>query len=570
MIKLEQLTLPIKYTDNDILRQICNKLKITKDKVTYFELIKLSIDARKKPDIKYIASVGVCLKGSLENKFKQLKFTKNNCLLKYAKKDSDKRIVVAGFGPSGMFSALALARMGLKPIIIEQGKQVLEREKDVLDFWNNRKLNKYSNVQFGEGGAGTFSDGKLNTNLNNDYCKAVINELINFGAPKEIGYINKPHIGSDNLKNVVTNLREHIKSLGGAFMFSTKLENIIIEQGKVKEIEIRNVETNTKSTLPCDNLLLCVGHSARDTFNLLYDLGVNIRQKPFAMGVRIEQRQKDINLAQYGAEEIDGLPNADYKLVAHLDNGRSVFTFCMCPGGEIVASSSGDDEVVTNGMSYFARDKENANSAVLVSVNPSDYESTHPLAGLDFQSKYEKLAFTLGGANFNAPAQSVGDFLLGGIGLCEEKKIIQSGQASKETQGLDCDNEIKSSLVNKCKDHNTNDIVNVKTNINFTYKPNLTFTDISKCLPDFVTQSLRLGLKELGKKLKGFDKPENLLVAIESRSSCPLTIVRDENYQSNIKGIYPVGEGAGYAGGIISSAQDGVKVAESIYNKLGE
>lgn len=534
MIKLEQLTLPVKYSQNDILKQICNKLKITKDKVSYFELLKLSIDARKKPDIKYIASVGVSLKGNAENKFKHLKYKLNNKLLEYSRVKSDKKFIVVGFGPSGMFSALCLARMGLKPIIIEQGKQVLEREKDVLDFWNKRKLNKYSNVQFGEGGAGTFSDGKLNTNLNNDYCKMVINELINFGAPKEIGYINKPHIGSDNLKNVVTNLREHIKSLGGTFMFSTKLESIKLENNQVKAIEVRNVESNQKDILPCDNLLLCVGHSARDTFNMLYDLGAELRQKPFAMGVRIEQKQKDINLAQYGAEEIDGLPNADYKLVAHLDNGRSVFTFCMCPGGEIVASSSSDGEVVTNGMSYFARDKENANSAVLVNVNTSDYQSNHPLAGLDFQAKYEKLAFDLGGGNFNAPAQSVGDFLNG--------DMISGKNEQQEN--------------------------NIKSNINHTYKPNLTFTDISMCLPDFVTHSLRLGIKELGKKLKGFDKPENLLVAVESRSSCPLTIVRDENFQSNIKGLYPVGEGAGYAGGIISSAQDGVKVAESIYRKL--
>ena len=607
MIKLEQLTLPIKYTKDDILKQVCAKLKITKDKFTYFELIKLSIDARKKPNIKYIASVGVCLKGNLENKYKNLKFVPNNRLLEYPIVKSEKKIVVVGFGPSGMFSALALARMGLKPLIIEQGKQVLERENDVLNFWNNRKLNKYSNVQFGEGGAGTFSDGKLNTNLNNDYCKMVINELINFGAPKEIGYINKPHIGSDNLKNVVANLRKHIKSLGGTFMFSTKLDNVIVKDNQVSAIEVTNVETNTKTTLPCDNLLLCVGHSARDTFKMLYDLGVTITQKPFAMGVRIEQKQKDINLAQYGAEHIDGLPNADYKLVTHLENGRSVFTFCMCPGGEIVASSSNENEVVTNGMSYFARDKENANSAVLVNVKPSDYESTHPLAGLDFQAKYEKLAFELGGKNFNAPAMSVGDFLncecqdnnakienacRSSVGIVSAGAFISGknqesldktsclratvssdiGLESAETQtGVDCNlinSKESNNNINTTQDNTLMSCCNIKTNINPTYKPNLTFCDISKCLPDFVTESLKLGLKELGKKLKGFDKPENLLVAIESRSSCPLTIVRDDNYQSNIKGLYPVGEGAGYAGGIISSAQDGVKVAESIYKLL--
>ena len=256
---------------------------------------------------------------------------------------------------------------------------------------------------------------------------------------------------------------------------------------------------------------------------MLYNKGVEIKQKPFAMGVRIEQKQSDINLSQYGAEKIDGLPAADYKLAVHLPNGRSVFTFCMCPGGEIVASSSGDGEVVTNGMSYFARDKENANSAVLVNVTPDDYGSDHPLAGVYYQAKYEKLAFELGGGDFNAPAESVGSFVY-----------------DKDT----------------------------KTNINYTYRPNITMCKIAKCLPKVVTESLKLGLPMLNNKLKNFAKDENLLVAIESRSSCPLTIVRDENFESNIKGLYPIGEGAGYAGGIMSSAQDGIKVAESIYNKM--
>ena len=422
-----------------------------------------------------------------------------------------------------MFGALTLARMGLKPIIVEQGKQVEEREKDVNNFWQNRILNKYSNVQFGECGAGTFSDGKLNSNLKNEYCKIVTQELYKFGAPKEITYINKPHIGSDNLKRIVTNIREHIKSLGGTFMFNTKLEDLEIENNQIKSVKLKNVITNEIVNLEADYVLLCVGHSARDTFEMLYKHNVNIKQKPFAMGVRIEQKQSDINLSQYGSKRVDGLPNADYKLVTHLPNGHSVFTFCMCPGGQVIASSSNDGEIVTNGMSNFARDKENANSAVLVNILPSDYDSDNPLAGIYCQAKFERKAFILGGNNFNAPAQTVGEFL-------KDKKI--------------------------------------KTNINYSYRPNITFCEIAECLPPIVTDSLKMGLPILNQKLKNFAKDENLLIAIESRSSCPLTIVRDENGQSNIKGLYPVGEGAGYAGGIMSSAQDGIKTAELIYKLL--
>ena len=520
MIKVDQISLPIKYAEKDISNGVCKALKIKQTDIESLEILKLSIDARKKPNVKYVASVGVCLKGILENKFAKLKFEKNDKTLQYVATKNKKKIVVVGFGPSGIFASLALARMGFEPVVLEQGKMVEEREIDVENFWKNRKINKFSNVQFGEGGAGTFSDGKLNTNLNNEYCKIVINEFYNFGAPKEITYINKPHIGSDKLKGVVRNIREHIKSLGGKFMFSTTLKDVCIENGKVVSVLAENVETGKTINIETDCVVLCVGHSARKTFEMLHNHKVAMQQKPFAMGVRIEQKQSDINLSQYGVEKADGLPNADYKLVAHLPNGRSVFTFCMCPGGEVVASSSDEGEVVTNGMSNFARDKENANSAVLVNVTPQDYGSDNALAGIYFQAKYEKLAYELGGKNFNAPAESVGSF-----------------------------------VGNKY----------VKTDINYTYRPNLTFCKIEKCLPEFVAESLKLGLVELNKKLKNFAREENLLIALESRTSCPLTILRDENFESNIKGLFPVGEGAGYAGGIMSSAQDGIKVAEAIY-----
>lgn len=523
MIKLEQINLPIKFTDNDIIFSIQKKLNIRKEDILSFEILKLSIDARKKENIKYVSSLIVNLSEKLEQKYSNYKYEKICKSLEYEKITTNKKFVVVGFGPSGMFAGLSLARMGLNPIIIEQGKTVEEREKDIREFWNNRKINKYSNVQFGEGGAGTFSDGKLNSSVDNEYCKIVLDELYKHGAPREIKYLNKPHIGSDKLKRVVTNIREEIKSLGGKFLFSHKLTNINIANNKIISIDVLDIEKDKTINIDTDYCLLCVGHSARDTFKMLYDNGAQIQQKPFAMGVRIEQKQEDINLSQYGKKFIDGLPNADYKLVAHLPNGRSIFTFCMCPGGEVVASSSGDGEIVTNGMSDFARDKENANSAVLINITPEDYGSSHPLAGIDFQSKYEKLAYELAGSNFNAPAESVGDFL------------YNNGTKSK---------------------------------INYTYKPNLTFCKIEKCLPKIVSESLKIGLPELNKKLKNFAKDENLLIAIESRSSCPLTIVRNEMYESNIKGLYPIGEGAGYSGGIMSSAQDGLKVAESIYKEI--
>lgn len=349
--------------------------------------------------------------------------------------------------------------------------------------------------------------------------KIVLNELYLHGAPKEILYLNKPHIGSDNLKNVVKNIRNEILSLGGEICFSTKLVNVVVKNNQVSDIKLYDVDKNTYYYLECQKLILAIGHSARDLFRLLKDLGVNMSQKPFAMGVRIEQKQEDINSAQYGKNYDKRLPSADYKLVHHLPNGRSVFTFCMCPGGVVVSSSSDDGMLVTNGMSYFARDKENANSAVLVNVTPDDFGNDDVLAGVRFQEKYERLAFNLGGKNFSAPAQSVGEFL----------------------------------------GHCSNGIIKVS------YLPNIKICDISKCLPDFVADSIRLALPEFDKKLKGFAKDENILIAIESRSSSPVTILRSADFQSNIKGIYPIGEGAGYAGGIMTSAIDGIKCAEAIY-----
>lgn len=523
MIKIEQIKLEINQFNNEnIIKKCAKKLNISPKEINSFEIIKKSVDARYKPNLFYSLIVGVNLSPKLENKYKKLKYEIDKSRFNYQKKSMPLSPIIIGFGPSGMFAALAMARMGMCPIVIEQGKCVEEREKDVNLFWSQRKLDKHSNIQFGEGGAGTFSDGKLNTNLNSIYCKKVINEFYNFGAPQEITYLSKPHIGSDNLKVVVKNLRKEIISLGGQILFSHKFVDFNTNENTLKSIDVINLKTNEIINFKTNHLLLCVGHSAREVFSLLHKKKVYLKQKPFAMGVRIEQKQNDINISQYGENYNKSLPPADYKLAVHLPNGRSLFTFCMCPGGVVVASSSNKNEIVTNGMSEFARDKETANSALLVNVTPQDYPSSHPLAGIEFQAKYERLAFELGGKNFNAPAQTVGEFL--------------NGQIVK--------------------------------NISSTYKPNVTMTQIKNCLPDFVYNTLKVGIPLLNNKIKNFAKDENLLIAIESRSSCPLTIVRDENYETNIKGIYPVGEGAGYAGGIMSSAIDGIKVAELIYKKI--
>lgn len=522
MIKLDEVKMPVEFCHLDLIEKVQQILKVSAGDICSVEIYKMSIDARKKPNVMYVLSLAVCLKGNLENKFADKKFEWDRTGLNYEKINSSTRPIIVGFGPAGMFCGLALAKMGLKPIIVEQGNDVDQRQKDVNEFWEKGKLNVHSNVQFGEGGAGTFSDGKLNTNLNNAYCKKVINEFILHGAPKEIGYINKPHIGSDKLSSVVKNIRQEIITLGGEVRFATKLVNILVDKNNVSGVETVNVLSEKREIINTNNLVLAVGHSARDVYSLLFDMNVELKQKPFAMGVRIQQSQDLINKSQYGQNYNKKLPPADYKLVSHLDNGRSVFTFCMCPGGQVVASSSENGEIVTNGMSNFDRSGKFANSAVLVNVTQSDYSSSHPLAGVWFQQKYERLAYSLGGGDFKAPYTTCGQFL--------------NGKSSKE--------------------------------LDSTYKPNLTKADISKCLPEFVTSSLKQGLKDFDKKIKGFSSDENLLIAVESRSSSPLTIVRDESYQSSILGIYPCGEGAGYAGGIISSAQDGIKVAEKIYQKL--
>ncbi|MBE7082314.1 MAG: hypothetical protein E7378_01355 [Clostridiales bacterium] len=532
---ITELKLNLNYNQDDIYSAICKKTKLNKKDIHSFEIIKLGIDARKKPDVKYVLNVAISVDKKCEAKLKNFEdIIPDHAGLQYDKSSTNiPSPVVVGFGPSGMFCALALAMAGLKPIVLEQGKAVDERIKDIESFWKNGILNERSNVQFGEGGAGTFSDGKLNTTLNNPYCKKVVNEFILNGAPKEIYYKNKAHIGTDNLRNIVKNIRNKIISLGGQVLFNAKFEGFETKDNQIQSVKYFDIATNQLKTLKTNNLILAIGHSAIKTFEYLKYQNVQMRHKPFAMGVRIQHPQPLINKAQYGIENSPYLPSADYKIVEHLPSGRNVFSFCMCPGGEIVASSSENGTIVTNGMSNFARDGKFANSALLVNVEPSDFDGEDVLAGLYYQRKFEKLAYEIAGKNYNAPATTVGDFL------------------NKENSQTANDFEHKNAFVNKQS----------------TYKPAVTFCDISKCLPNFATDSLKQALPLFDKKIKGFANANNILIAPETRSSCPIQFIRSENYECTYNGLFACGEGAGYAGGIISSAVDGVKCAEKIIKR---
>lgn len=512
MIKITNIKIKADLSDDELFEKIYKKYKINKNDVTERRIIKKSIDARNKADIFYNYSVE--LKCKNENKIKNVQIVKKEEPFKIiVNRKSSKRPVIIGAGPAGLFSALTLAQNGIKPIIIEQGKTVDERKKDVEEFQKTGKLNTLSNVQFGEGGAGTFSDGKLTSGIHNPLCKIVLKEFYNFGAPEQILYINKPHIGTDNLINIIRNMRNEIIKLGGEFLFNEKVTDFEFENSKVTAVICsKRIETDT--------VILAIGHSARLTFEKLYEKGVKMEKKNFSIGVRIEHKQSMINKSQYGEITKLKLPPAEYKMAYHGEN-RSCYTFCMCPGGTVIASSSEPETIVTNGMSVYARNGENANSAVLVNVTPNDFKGESPLEGMYFQKDLEQKAFKLGGSNYNAPIQRFEDF----------------------------ENNVKSTHIGEIKP---------------TYKPGVTLSNLNEILPDFISKTLVEGIKYFDKSIKGFAHPDAILTGVETRSSSPVQITRNENKQSNIKGLYPCGEGAGYAGGIMSAAVDGIKCAIAV------
>lgn len=520
MIRISNIKIYEDISDEEVFNLVIKKYKMLKENVKEWHISKKSIDARKKDDVHYSYSIDIDIKN--EDKFlknKNLsKIKTNNIPEIQLNMNKSIKPVIVGAGPAGLFAALTFVQNGYKPIVIEQGQCVEERKKTVDLFTKSGILDTHSNVQFGEGGAGTFSDGKLTSGISSPYCQKVLREFVNFGAPEQILYLTKPHIGTDNLINIIRNMREYIISNGGKFLFNTKFIDFETVNNNISKITVLHLDSNSIETIETNVLILAIGHSSRDTFKKIYEKGLLLEPKNFSVGVRIEHLQSEINKAQYGTITKLKLPPADYKLAYHSPSGRSCYTFCMCPGGVVMPSSSEPNTIVTNGMSYFARDGKNANSAVLVNVMPSDFSTSNPLAGIDFQKDLEEKAFTLGSSNYFAPVQRFEDF----------------------------DNNVKSEFIGSVKP---------------SYKPGYTLSNLNDIMPDFVSDTLKEGIKYFDTKLRGFANPDSILTGMETRSSSPVKILRDENLVSNISGIYPCGEGAGYAGGIMSAAVDGIKCA---------
>jgi len=501
------------------------RLRCQSDEMPECRLVKRSLDARKKNDIHYICSVAVDM-GQKESKWLNRPGLKDVTAYKpleyrIPRIESPARPVVVGFGPAGMFAALVLARAGARPIILERGQAVEQRCVAVDAFRSGGALDPECNVQFGEGGAGTFSDGKLNTGTHDSRMRWVLEEFYKHGAPESVTYDAKPHVGTDVLVDVVRNLRQEILRLGGELHFGARFETLVMEEGRLAGLVY--TQAGEKHRLACGQLILALGHSARDTFEALYAQGIRMEQKPFSIGVRIEHRQEDIDLAQYGRPR-GMLPPADYSLNVHLPDGSSAYTFCMCPGGKVFAAASEEGGVVTNGMSYSARDGENANSALLVTLRTEDFPSGHVLAGMEWQREIERRAYEYTGG-YRAPAQLVGDFL--------------KGRASTGP------GRVKPS-----------------------YEPGVLWGDLRQVLPERICKVLAAALPELGKKLRGFDDDCAVLTGPETRSSSPVRILRDSGLQASLPGLYPCGEGAGYAGGITSAAVDGLRCAEAVLRDM--
>lgn len=527
MIRLTEIKLPLNHDEAALPAAILQTLKIQPDRLINFSVFKRGYDARKKTDIQliYTLDVEVSQEASLLKQFAKHPHVKPSPDTSYryvaqAPAELTERPVVIGLGPCGLFAGLLLAQMGFKPIILERGKEVRERTKDTFGFWRKKPLNTESNVQFGEGGAGTFSDGKLYSQVKDPkhYGRKVMSEFVAAGAPAEIMYVSKPHIGTFKLVNMVEKMRATIEALGGEIRFSTRVDDVLIDNGQLTGLQLSNGDT-----LACRHVVLAVGHSARDTFEMLYQRGVYIEAKPFSIGFRIEHRQSMIDECRFGPNAGNPiLGAADYKLVHHCSNDRTVYSFCMCPGGTVVAAASEEGRVVTNGMSQYSRNERNANSAIVVGIDPARDYPGHPLAGIALQRALEAQAFVLGGETYDAPAQLVGDFLAG-VPSADFGDVLPS------------------------------------------YTPGVRLTDLSKVLPEFAIAAIREAIPAFDKQIKGFARPDGLLTGVETRTSSPICIKRGVDFQSiNVKGLYPAGEGAGYAGGILSAGIDGIKVAEAL------
>ncbi|WNC67677.1 NAD(P)/FAD-dependent oxidoreductase [Thalassotalea nanhaiensis] len=527
MIRLTDIKLDLNHQAHELQDAILERLQISEDQLINFSMFKRGYDARRKNNIilTYTLDVDTKINTELLAKFSKVSNVKETPDTSYkfvaqAPAELPQRPVVIGMGPCGLFVGLVLAQMGFKPIILERGKEVRERTKDTFGFWRKKILNTESNVQFGEGGAGTFSDGKLYSQVKDPkhYSRKVLHEFVDAGAPEEILYVSKPHIGTFKLVTMVEQMRAKIHELGGEVRFSQRVDDIEIVNEQVQSLTLA-----TGEKIKTNYVALAIGHSARDTFKMLFDKGVYIKAKPFSVGFRIEHEQSVIDDARFGKNA--GHPilgAADYKLVHHCKNGRSVYSFCMCPGGTVVAAASEEGRLVTNGMSQYSRHERNANSAIVVGISPEDYPGD-VLAGIEFQRRLEETSFKLGGSTYDAPAQLVGDFL--------------AGRASGEH----------------------GDVVP-------SYKPGVTYCDLSETLPQYAIDAIREAIPAFERKIKGFSMNDATLTAVETRTSSPIQITRDKELLTslNTKGLYPAGEGAGYAGGILSAGIDGIKIAEAM------